>query len=83
MMIEEGKRTMRDALCVVPNLVLDDSIDYDGGSIEIECSFLASEAADQTLGIEQYAVLGFAADLDSAAIAVEENFGLPRSENLR
>lgn len=82
MMIEEAKRSIHDALCIVRNLIRDNRIVYGGGSIEIACSILASETADQIPGVEQYAVRGFAAALDNVVMALAENSGLPPIETL-
>jgi len=37
MIVNEVKRSIHDALCVVRNLVKDNSIVYGGGSSEIAC----------------------------------------------
>lgn len=76
MIIEEAKRSIHDALCVVRNLIRDNRIVYGGGSIEIACSVLASEIADQIPDVEQYAVRGFAAALDNTVMALAENSGM-------
>ena len=82
MIIEEAKRSIHDALCVVRNLVRDNRIVYGGGSVEIACSILSSDTADQIPGVEQYAVRGFAAALDNVVMALAENSGLPPIETL-
>lgn len=82
MIIEEAKRSIHDALCVVRNLIRDNRIVYGGGAIEIACSVMASETADQIPGVEQYAVRAFAAALDNVAMALAENSGLPPIETL-
>lgn len=82
MIIEEAKRSIHDALCVVRNLIRDNRIVYGGGSIEIACSVLASETADQIPGVAQYAVRGFAAALDNVVMALAENSGLSPIETL-
>lgn len=82
MIIEEAKRSIHDALCVVRNLVRDNRIVYGGGSAEIACSILASETSNQIPGVEQYAVRGFAAALDSVVMALAENSGLAPIETL-
>lgn len=82
MIIEEAKRSIHDALCVVRNLIRDNRIVYGGGSIEIACSNLAAETADQIPGVEQYAVRGFSAALDNVVMALAENCGLPPIETL-
>lgn len=82
MIIEEAKRSLHDALCVVRNLIRDNRIVYGGGAIEIACSIVASEMADQIPGVEQYAVRGFAAALDNTVMALAENSGLSPIETL-
>ena len=38
MVVDEAKRSLHDALCVVRNLVKDSRIVYGGGSCELACS---------------------------------------------
>merc|ERR1712113_1043046 len=76
MIIEEVKRSMHDALCVVRNLVRDSRIVYGGGAAEISCSLAVSKAADKIKTIEQYAFRGFADALESVPLALAENSGL-------
>lgn len=45
--IDEAKRALHDALCVVRNLVVDNRVVYGGGAAEISCSVAVSKAADQ------------------------------------
>merc|ERR1712112_780178 len=47
MIIEEAKRSLHDAICVVRNLVRDNRIVYGGGAAEISCSLAVSKAADK------------------------------------
>ena len=75
MIIEEAKRSMHDALCVVRNLVKDNRIVYGGGACEIACSIAVAEAADSVSGLEQYAVRAFADAIDSIPMALAENSG--------
>jgi T-complex protein 1 subunit epsilon len=82
MMLEETKRSLHDALCVVRNLIRDQRIVYGGGSPEIACSIAVSEAADRCLGPEQYAMRAFAEALDAIPIALAENSGLSPIETL-
>ena len=96
--IDEAKRSLHDALCVVRNLVKDNRVVY-GGAAEIACSFLAVEEAAlkvcmprfflvipadmiQSPGLEQYAMRAFADALDSVPMALAENFGLSPIETL-
>ena len=45
--VEEAKRSIHDALCVIRNLVRDQRIVYGGGAAEIACSLAVSAAADK------------------------------------
>ena len=47
MIIDEAKRSMHDALCVVRNLVRDSRVVYGGGAAEIACSLAVSQQADK------------------------------------
>ncbi|VDN06823.1 unnamed protein product [Thelazia callipaeda] len=76
MMIEESKRCLHDALCVVRNLIKDNRIVYGGGAPEISCSLAVAEEADKIEGIEQYAFRAFADALESIPIVLAENSGL-------
>ncbi|KTW27554.1 T-complex protein 1 subunit epsilon [Pneumocystis jirovecii RU7] len=82
MIIEEAKRAIHDALCVVRNLVKDNRIVYGGGSAEISCSIAVAESADKAPGIEQYAMRAFANALDVIPMALAENSGLSSIETL-
>ncbi|CAM9277977.1 unnamed protein product, partial [Phaeothamnion confervicola] len=76
MIVEEAKRSLHDAMCVVRNLIKDVRIVYGGGSAEIACSVAVSRAADGIVGVEQYAVRAFADALDDVPMALAENSGL-------
>jgi len=58
-MVDEAKRSIHDALCVVRNLVRDHRIVYGGGSAEIACSLAVAEEADKVATIEQYALRAY------------------------
>ena len=45
--IDEAKRSMHDALCVVRNLVRDSRVVYGGGAAEIACSVAVANEADK------------------------------------
>ena len=47
MIVEEAKRSLHDAICVVRNLIRDDRIIYGGGSAELSCALKVGEYADQ------------------------------------
>lgn len=74
--IDEAKRSLHDALCVVRNLVRDNRVVYGGGAAEIACSMAVEDAAVKTPGLEQYAMRAFAEALDAIPMALAENSGL-------
>ncbi|CAM9386508.1 unnamed protein product [Chrysoparadoxa australica] len=76
MIVDEAKRSLHDAMCVVRNLIRDNRIVYGGGSAEISCSIAVSTAADEIKGVEQYAMRAFADALDDIPMALAENCGL-------
>jgi T-complex protein 1 subunit epsilon len=76
MIIDEAKRSLHDAMCVARNLIRDNRIVYGGGAAEIACSIAVSTAADQTAGMEQYAIRAFADALEDVPMALAENSGL-------
>jgi T-complex protein 1 subunit epsilon len=76
MIVEEAKRSLHDAMCVVRNLIKDNRVVYGGGSCEIACSLAVSAFADTVPGIEQYAIRAFADALDDIPMALAENAGL-------
>jgi T-complex protein 1 subunit epsilon len=82
MIIDEAKRSLHDALCVVRNLVRDNRIVYGGGAAEIACSLAVEDAAVKSPGLEQYAMRAFADALDSVPMALAENSGLSPIETL-
>lgn len=82
MIIDEAKRSLHDAICVVRNLVRDNRIVYGGGAAEISASLAISKAADEISTIEQYAMRAFSAALDATPLALAENSGLSPIETL-
>ncbi len=81
-MIDEAKRSLHDAMCVVRNLIRDSRIVYGGGAAEISCSLAVSSAAEKISSIEQYAMKAFANALDAIPMALSENSGLSPIETL-
>merc|ERR1712166_1258530 len=75
MVVEEGKRSLHDAMCVVRNLIRDNRIVYGGGSAEVACALKVEALADSVGGITQYAIRGFAQALDDIPMALAENSG--------
>ena len=82
MIIDEAKRSLHDALCVVRNLVKDNRVVYGGGAAEIACSLAVEDAAVKSPGLEQYAMRAFADALDAIPMALAENSGLSPIETL-
>jgi len=76
MIIEEAKRSLHDAICVVRNLVRDNRIVYGGGAAEMTCSLHVAKEADKISTLEQYAMRAFADALDNIPMALAENSGL-------
>jgi T-complex protein 1 subunit epsilon len=82
MAVEEAKRALHDAMCVTRNLIKDNRIVYGGGAAEITCSLAVSQVADQTAGLEQYAMRAFSDALEAIPIALAENSGMAPIETL-
>merc|ERR1712070_1293225 len=55
MILDEAKRSLHDAICVVRNLIRDNRIVYGGGAAEIACSLKVADEADKVSTLEQYA----------------------------
>eukprot|EP00698_Gefionella_okellyi_P015200 TRINITY_DN4288_c0_g1_i1.p1 TRINITY_DN4288_c0_g1~~TRINITY_DN4288_c0_g1_i1.p1 ORF type:complete len:550 (+),score=179.42 TRINITY_DN4288_c0_g1_i1:38-1651(+) len=82
MMVDEAKRSIHDALCVVRNLVKDPRIVYGGGSAELACALAVSKEADTVTTVEQYALRAFASALEAVPLALAENSGLSPIESV-
>lgn len=76
MIVEEAKRSLHDAMCVIRNLIKDDRIVYGGGAAEIACAIAVAAEADKIVGIEQYAFRAYADALEAIPLALAENSGL-------
>lgn len=76
MIVDEAKRSIHDALCVIRNIVRDNRIVYGGGAPEVAASLAVQEAADKISTLEQYAVRSFAQALEAVPLALAENSGL-------
>jgi T-complex protein 1 subunit epsilon len=82
MIVDEAKRALHDAMCVTRNLIKDNRVVYGGGAAEVTCSLTVQAAADETAGLEQYAMRAFADALETIPIALAENSGLSPIETL-
>ncbi len=81
MIVDEAKRSLHDAMCVVRNLIKDNRVVYGGGAAEISCSLAVSKFAETVIGVDQFAIRAFADALDDIPLALAENSGLdPISE---
>ena len=76
MIVEEAKRSLHDALCVVSTLIRCNRIVWGGGASEIACSLAVQEYAKEINTTEQYAVKAFADALEQIPMALAENSGL-------
>ena len=75
MIVDEAKRCLHDALCVVRNMLRDPKIVYGGGATEVSCSLYVTDKADNTASIDQYAIRAFAEALEIIPISLAENSG--------
>lgn len=82
MIVDEAKRALHDAICVVRNLVRDNRVVYGGGAAEIACAIAVAEKADHMTGIDQYAFRAFANALEAIPTALADNSGLSSIESL-
>jgi len=76
MIVDEAKRSLHDAMCVVRNLVKDNRVVYGGGSAEVSCSLAIKKYAETVTGVDQYAIRAFGDALDDIPLALAENAGL-------
>ncbi|XP_073964968.1 chaperonin containing TCP1 subunit 5 [Choristoneura fumiferana] len=76
MIVEEAKRSVHDALCIVRSLVQDSRVVYGGGAAEIACSLAVARAAETISSLDQYSYRAFADALEAAPLALAENSGL-------
>ena len=82
MIVDEAKRSLHDAMCVVRNLIKDNRVVYGGGSAEVACGIAVSKYADSVAGVDQYAIRAFADALDDIPLALAENAGLSPIEEV-
>jgi len=82
MIVDEAKRSLHDALCVIRDLIKDNRVVYGGGAAEIACSLAVEREANKVAGLEQYAFRAFADALDTIPMALAENSGLPPIKTL-
>lgn len=83
MIIEEIKRSIHDALCVIRNMVRDSGIVYGGGAPEVACALKVAEEADKISTLEQYAMRAFADALETIPMTLASNCGMQPLETLQ
>lgn len=76
MIVDEAKRSIHDAICVVRNLIRNNKIVYGGGAAELACSLRVAQFADTISTVEQYAVRAFSDALEGIPTALADNSGL-------
>lgn len=82
MIVQEAKRSLHDALCVVSTLIRCNRIVWGGGASEIACSLAVNNYANTIDSTEQYAVRAFADALEQIPMALAENSGLNSLKSL-
>jgi T-complex protein 1 subunit epsilon len=82
MMVEEAKRSLHDAMCVVRNLIRSRKVVYGGGAAELACSLAVSQFADTVTGVDQYAIRAFCDALEDIPLALAQNSGLQPIEEV-
>ncbi|MEM2444029.1 MAG: thermosome subunit beta [Sulfolobales archaeon] len=74
--VDEAERSLRDALCVVADVIKTPLITYGGGAFEMEMASYIRELSTKVGGKEQLAVEAFAKALEGVVVALIENAGL-------
>lgn len=82
MIVDEARRALHDAMCVVRALVRDNRVVYGGGAADIAAGLAVSAAADKEPSVEQYAIRAFSQALDATPLALAANSGLGPIESL-
>lgn len=62
--IDETRRSMHDAICVIRNLIRDPSVIVGGGACELNSAIHLWKVADENSTVEQYAIRAFADALE-------------------
>ncbi|TNJ29559.1 TCP-1 chaperonin subunit epsilon [Giardia muris] len=82
MILEEARRSLHDAMCVVRNLIRDPRVIYGGGSAEIACSLAVATEAETVGTIEQYGMRAFSEALDVIPLTLARNSGVQPIETV-
>ena len=73
--VDEAKRSIHDALCVIRNMITNNQVVPGGGAVELSCSLAVAAEAPKINNAEQYAVRSFADALEIIPLALAENSG--------
>lgn len=73
--IEEAKRSIRDALCAIRNIIVNDRIVYGGGSCELSTSVFLEQRARACSSEEEEAVKAFSRALLEVPLVLAKNSG--------
>jgi len=82
MIVEEVKRSLHDALCVVRNFIRDERVVCGGGSSEVACAIHVMREGEKISSLEQYAYRAFSEALEAIPLALAENSGLSPIDTL-
>lgn len=75
LVIEEAKRSIRDGLCAVRNILTNSRIVYGGGSCEMSCSISLEKFSSSYCGEDQQGILGFGRALEEIPLCLARNSG--------
>lgn len=82
MLLEEARRSLHDAMCVVRSLVREARVVCGGGAAEIACGLAVASAAEKCGTADFYALRAFSEALDAIPLALARNAGLQPVEAL-
>lgn len=82
MIVEEAKRSIHDAICIVRNLIRDNRIVYGGGSAEISCSLKLIEEAEKLNDVDSYIYRAFSEALEGIPNSLALNSGISSIEEV-
>lgn len=80
--VDETRRSIHDALCVIRNLIRDPRIIVGGGAAELNSSIALRKYADEIATVEQYAIRGFADAMEQVLVILADNTGINAIQSL-
>jgi T-complex protein 1 subunit epsilon len=75
LVIEEAKRSIRDALCAARNILVNSRVVYGGGSSELSSSLVLESLSQGHTGEDEQVILGFARALEEIPFVLARNSG--------